>query len=474
MNKLVDRLVGTWISLPKYALVQVLGVALFAVLSWMLGLAKVEEPERYLPDLVGGWTIICVGGYLWSYGVHVRSLWSERTLWQLPEIVITLAICSWGILFGWMERLEILYIILAVVYALRHRRCYRLGGLQVLYPSMVLLSSIALLWASDFVMGLQVLERQVTLVLLPLTAIWMPISRVSIPRIVSWIARFLLLFMTLQCIVYIFLAGHYTSSLWDCFTFDKRYLDHLPGVIIYHKLMLWSSTIHPSWWMLFLSLPWFIVLDYKLTKRLNQGVAEVSGLLSTGEWVLYGGLLVLFAFINQPRYAIWVLAMGVVWPLVRWALATYSSRIVGGGLLVIFGGIAGLFTLGPTLSILGDTERVGLTNNALEHIGQSLPWGMGLGADGRIQQQLFQHNHSHNNLLTMVVDMGVMGAVLMIALWGLSLWLATKRQNTPFLVFFLLLFPLMLIDSVLYVRSMAHLIALYVCLLAGYTMRRSD
>ncbi|MDO4707062.1 MAG: hypothetical protein Q4A61_01395 [Porphyromonadaceae bacterium] len=459
-------------SLPVFVLVQIVGLlALLALRPWLMTEA---EPDQYIPLLTGLWLAICTLGYLVSYANRVT--WTAvRThlLDWLPELWLTLAIASWTI--GLRYQLLMLkgYVILAVVYALYHRRLYRLSSLHWLFVSFVLCSALGLLWGEYTEQGRKVLEVLIALAVLPLSSALMPISPSRLPRISLWLCRLLFSFLTLQIAHYLYLSACYAQHLWDCFSFDKTYLLPLFEGVVHEKMMLWSVVVHPSWWLLFLTLPYMLQWQAWSERKLGARSDELgSDILSLAERVVYGMGLVLFAFITQPRYGLWVAFIALGWFPLQWLIARLPRRLTAASLVALVWAFA--FGITWVVDLFQDEERRAMLDKSFAYIQSAWPWGGGLGADTQLQLEEFAHRHSHNGLITMLVDMGLWGGLVWLGLLGGVVWLClgrARRQNKPFLLFFFLLLLLLLIDSVLYVSITVPLIALYVCLLGSWQER---
>lgn len=455
-------------SLPRFVLVQIVGlIALTALRPY---LKTVAEPDQYIPHLTWAWSGLCLLGYMADLlrGSAIRSIRREAFS-SLPEIALTIATISWAFGLG-IQLLAIkAYAALALCYGLYHRRLYNLSPLHWLFVGFVLCSSLGILWSQYPAQGWKVIEMQMALVALPLTDALMPTSPSHLNRTTQWLCRLCFSFITLQIAQYIYLSTFYAEHLWDCFSFDKTYL--APGFvhIVYKKLMLWSHVIHPSLWLLFLAPPYLLQWHAHLS-RLGQSCEchHRQDLISLSELTIYSIGLVLFAFITQPRYGLWVAFVALGWQPLLWLMARLPRRVSASALI----GIVCLFTISTTwvVDLFQEGERRAMLENALTYIRSTWPWGGGLGADTQIQFAAFEHRHSHNALLTLLVDMGLWGGFLWFALFAGTIWLCVgrqTRQNLPFLLYFLLLLLLLLVDSVLYVSLTLPLIALYVCLLGS-------
>lgn len=460
-------------SLPIFVLVQIVGlIVLMALRPWLV---TMTHPDQNIPLLTGLWTVLCALGYFISYA-NRATLTAVRTqiLDWLPEIGLTLAIVLWTMGLKYQLLMLKIYLVLAVVYGLYHRQTYKLSPLHWLFVVFVLCSAPGLLWGEYTEQGRRVFEILLALAILPLSAALMPISPSRLPRINLWLCRLLFSFITLQIAQYLYLSTFYAEHIWDCFSFNKTYLEPAFVGVAHEKMMLWSVTIHPSWWLMFLALPY--MLQWQLwSERKHNGEQSSQGtaFLSLAERVVYGVGLVLFAFITQPRYALWVAFIALGWFPLQWLLARLPRRLMVGGLVIL----VWAFTLGITwvVDIFQDGERRAMLDKAFTYIQSTWPWGGGLGADTQLQLEEFGHRHSHNGLITMLVDMGLWGGLVWLGLLGGVVWLCVgreERQNKPFLLFFLLLLLLLLIDSVLYVSIMVPLISLYVCLLGSEIERK--
>lgn len=459
--------------LPRYLVVQVLG--LLALLVLRPALASISTPEAYVPHLSGIWLALCAIGYAVTYATR-RGLARLRTvqLDDLPEIWLTLTIASWGLGLKALHPLLIGYILLAIYCGIRQRRLYRLSGLHLLFIGFFLASALGLIWANEPKAGWRVLEKQLPLLLLPLSALVMPPRRGRIVSITRWLCRLLFSALTLQIAQYLYLSTFYAQHLWDCLSLNKTYLVPNFWGVVHEMMMLWSPILHPPLWMFFLALPYLLHIHCRQRETIpHEPKHSTSDFLPISELIAYGICLILFGCITQPRYTLWVILVGIVWiPLCR-LLERIPRRLAAfGGWLTLSASVIGGIT--AVLTLVKEDERLAMRDNALTYIREQWPLGGGLGADTQIQRELFGHGHSHNALLTMMVDMGLWGAVVWFALLGAVVWLCVGRRgrrNMPFLLFFFLLLLLLVVDSVLYVGIALPLIALYVCLLGSEAER---
>lgn len=459
--------------LPRFMILQLLGLLTLCVLR--PALASLSNPDQYIPLLTQLWLALCALSYATSYVSKVRlGDLGRQALKYLPQVWLLLTIASWA--FGLRVQLPLMigYVVLAIYNGTHQRVVYKLSGLHLICLGFFVASAVGLLWAEYPREGWRILEKQLPLLLLPLTALTMPQSSSNIAWVTKWLCRLLFSALTLQIAQYLYLSTFYAEHLWDCLSLNKVYLAPDFGGVVHEKVMLWSEVIHPSWWLFFLVTPYLLQCHALFFgERGREGGARRQSFLTTPELVTYGIGLILFGFITQPRYGLWVTFIALGWFPLQWLLRRLPRLWAAGGLV----GLVWAFVLSLTwvLDIFKDEERQAMMGNALAYIRSTWPLGGGLGADRQIQLEAFNHRHSHNALLTMMVDMGLWGAVVWLGFLGGIVWLCVGRkgrQNMPFLLFFFLLLLLLVVDSVLYVGIMLPLIALYICMLGSEIERK--
>lgn len=445
-----------------YIGIQTLGILaiLIAVLMGNTEIKALEAPKEQLWIVYTLWWITALAGYAASFFPELRSYLREFRPKYIPEIILVVGAISWSYSIWWTENAEIVYLTVCTGLLLWRRR-FTLSDIGVVHWACiiyVLTTAIGALWSEYPERGAHFTEKQLMLILLPLSAGILSLSKEQVLRI-SWvILRLSLSVLVLQMLVYLYLVTVYSGGVLDGLTINKFYLKAFPHTTIYNILMPWAHMEHPSYHLLFFSAPWasIIALSSSLRKNLR---------LELGLYYLF---LIIFTFITQARYGFWVIGL---LPLL--ALSSYIKGIRSSTKLrYMLGVIVATILIGTIYylyqhNVFSDGPRLEMFAYAIEHIKRYGIFGAGSGTDYTLIMERFGHPHSHNSFLSVALDTGIIGVVAMLALVCSTIYAAVKYHNRAILYWMLLLLPMMLIDSPFYVYQVIPPMALYFLLLGG-------
>lgn len=430
-------------------------MGVLAMLGWVLTHRSQfadHRPDGYLPYLYVYWAGVACVGYGVSYGRAIITRLDRGVSWPDLEVLLlggALALWCW-----WPVKLEIPLVAL-VGYALLSRvrtgRSYPMTPFSWACIALAIVPWLGLLWGESWPEGR---SKASMLLLVGCSAVatrYIRIPRERVWQIFTVVFRFVIAILVLQILCYLCLAYFYGGGpLTKCFTFEKLYNMNDAAFLYF---MPWTHTTHPTFWSYYLGI--VLILGYYIHRR--------YGWLSRIEIGNYWLLMLIFCFIEQPRYgfALVGLVAGViaVVELKPWL----SIRLLIGGLIALVMGFVGLLVLYRP-GFLYDPLRQGIYADALEALIDALPWGYGTGADTMLHIATHEQGHSHNAFLTAGIDHGLLGIGVLLVWLGLGLWQGWRERNAVLCTALLLLIPLLLIDTPFYTRAMTYLVALYVFL----------
>lgn len=445
-------------SLPLYLWIQLGGILAFVLCVLRYEETFANQGESLLPYTYIYTGVLVVGSYVVSYWREALDYLRNWSWEQGGESLILAAIVVWGLSPGDVEGLSIAIMIYALLMGAVRRRIVMPSAFQWAGVLVALYPLVAMLWTSDFALGW--IYAPLTLLIggLGLVSGCLALDADRITRMMTILFRIGFGWMTLQILCYLTLSHHYLDTgLLSFLTLEKYYTGGVESPP-YLLFMPWAKAKVPAFWMLYLSLPLF-------TSYLMLASGRKTS-LRWGEIAIYWLMLATFCLIEQPRYGFGVLGLFILmvcaerW--VHWVRPRLWLRLAVVA-VVLLGAGGAVWTLG----LLADPFRWSVYAHAVDIIRDNLPLGLGTGMDRYVHMELFRHEHSHNSFLTAGVDAGLIGLGALL-LWVLAgVWTAIRQRNYYLAVFLLLLIPLMCLESPLYMRRMARLIAIFVLLLGG-------
>lgn len=448
------RLIAPLRSIPMYMWLHLIGVALMLMWTQVVRphTSGITVSDEHLPVYLF-WGVMTALGAVHALG---GNLWQRlrQTTWEdLGILILVLWAGAWVFHPTLMIQGMHLWLGYALLTVVRSRRWYGISVLSWASWLLVALGYLGILWASDRAVGWLQAEIALPLLQVGLVLPLVRLSRSGSERLMR--ALFFLGFavLALQIYYYIDLEHYYDGArgILRCFTFDKLYIyDDAP----HHYLTPYTRVIHPSYLMLMLAYPLWHTYRLRLESR--------------GASLVYWLGMLLVCFILQPRYGFAICAGLALYPLARRVLPSlrrlHWAYWVGLG-IVALGAVLGLIA---RVNFLHDGLRVAVYRNAVETIVAHLPLGLGTGADSLVHMERFAHLHSHNSWLSEGVDHGLLGLVAL-SLWVVALGYEALRRRSMFVgAYLILLLPLMMIESPLYMTYtirfvVVHLLICYIC-----------
>jgi len=293
-------------------------------------------------------------------------------------------------------------------------------------------SGITLTYTSDFEQGINLLERRLSLFLVPLILLLFN----STTKKRKW---FLLSFIAGNLIAIVWCLGIYLlDGVWG--TSDYR-------IFRFHSVI--SEFKHYNYIGLNLSLG-LLFSAYLLKDKKLQYQISIFGLLSF--------IYVLFIYMTQSRASLIILSFISGFILIRFLLIKCGNKLIKIGLVLLFSILVlGIVRVSPVfqsldLSVLKiadiDHERAILWEQALNKIKESPLLGYGVGDSLLLLDEFNNPANSHNQLLGFLLEGGFISLFLFFSAWAFHLF-AIRREKISWyaLAIYIVFFTFLLIES---------------------------
>lgn len=422
------------------------------------------------------WLTVCMGGMLYQFRTKIsaninqikRELQTDIIRWETLAIEFFIVL---GAMLGissalHLMRAEIVIIALCLYSAIRYRERYtQISWLVYIIGLIPLSTAVGLLYTDHLDKGVALLNLQLIL-LMPLLRPYIKLPRSHIERIFSVLFHLCLAMMIYQTMIGAIYIGHYSEHVWDFITFNKCYITQLPNTAPYWPLLSWLHTHHPTGILLLFSIVGLVYSYHRIVKSRDTNPHFIS--------YIYFLLSLWVSLLLQSRYGI-LASIGTLTLLSIFHIRRYLKRkwrvIVMISTIIALSVIGLASNLAEKISFFGDSLRLQVFTNAIDTWLKSPILGLGAGSDAFVHLEQLDHIHSHNVLLSILVDTGIFGGFVIIALYIGLLWESIKLRNFPVGAFTLLWIPLSWIDSVFYSSLFCYLTALFFFLLLSVDQR---
>lgn len=422
---------------PLVALVLLVLALVLSLLLWgELRAHKEWSPLVHKLVMSGSSIALLLGGW-WSYGSRIKAYFRQLPaayVSDLPFLFLCLSFLAWQLSRSWGWQALAIAIGLALWQSIKKRQFYR-PPLIAFWPLLYVLVESLFAIASPYPReALHIIGQHCALLLVPLMACltrWGERERRLLTSIgIPVLLAYLVLTMTTYFLELPFWTRHWT----DILSLAKDYLTDLPENFTVDR-------VFPSWRLIRLPMTmlwttgFLLAVRYKVERRF--GFLELLAVL----------LLVLFTFILRVR-------IGAFYLVIAGLLLFFSSRE---GLFARYYSLKRmLFALGGVLLLVQlavatlDAGRIELYQQSFEALEGHEVWGAGVGAGRVIHRIPYNHQHTHNMLLSSYVEMGVVGLLFMLLLFGGLIYRSYRQRDwlLGLFTFFLLLNSLT--DSPLY------------------------
>lgn len=386
-----------------------------------------------------GLSFCIISTTIWSFFNH-HILFKQKN-WL--RILIVMASCCTVFLFTYKlsksYKSSIVLLILCGIYAIWKRKYIKPELPTILFGCFALFHILGGIWNTNLPMTFKLLNDGEILFLF-IAAIISLFYRMSPEESKSFITICFKGFLSLLAFnftVYILYIASVENSFFCFFTFNKAYLS-------YYEILSWTLFKHPSYisWVILLigGLAYFVWKEQKDNK------------ITTLELIAYAILLLFFAFIMQARITIIGYALALL--LFAWL---HITRFWAMKIKIIIVSIFSTLIL-ITIAILvtkttffSDPIRMSFFKAVLES-NHNIIFGAGTAAQREISESL-GYGHLHNDFLSIWVDLGTIGLLLVIS-WIISTFYQSIIQRNHYILYTLLLaLMFMSTDTFLYLGS---------------------
>lgn len=410
---------NNWIVLATIIpIVATFFVTFFIDFSW-----DNEIHKKILINSSFAYGLICVT--IWMVTRHHFLFQKNQWIRNLIVIVASCVVVLWTYKHKITFRFDILLLLLTGLYVIVYRKWTKPNAVILSFLAFVLLKYIGLLWSKHIEYAWEMVKEEMLIfsLLVPVISFGFRVNAKEQHAFIAICFKMFLFLLASNFIFYLIYIDFSNNQLFNFFTFDKGYMN-------FYEIIGWSYFFHPSFisWV-FLLIGGLGIFVWKKNHRL----------ISLGEIVLYAVLLLCFVFMMQARVAIlgyFIAVMYFMW--LRFG-NVFSSRMryvilsVGGLLSLV--AIAFLTT---RTSYFSDPIR----NNTFQIIANQLSKGNLLWGDGTATQRFIMKDtgifHVHNDFLSILIDLGIIGLGLFL-FWIISI-LKTKEHIAQYtLLIFLLI-----------------------------------
>lgn len=442
MNQLEQTYPAKWWSVSSYVLMLLPLLVIAYVISWW---AKIGWGL--------GFAIVAVGGVYSAWRCYREALtaYFKSFDWdKLGECLALGVLLMWGIQPTSLEVGGLVLAAYAVATYYKRRTLYPLGLWGKWSIALGLAPFVGILWSSSLGLGFSVAMMRLMILVLALASACVSWRPEQLERVLKVALYMGMAWMGIIIVMYLTIAPADGLSLTVCLGFDKLYY---LGTDPYNHVMPWLRP-QPAFWCFYLGVPLFACCGYWAKGRWANPL----------DLLVYVLMLVGVCFILQPRYGFGLVGLLGVLVVLGYLYQRWRISLLWLGVGFALVALLGVWVINH-LGLFADAYRGRLYHDAWEAIVSNLPLGLGTGADTQLHLETIQHLHSHNSFLTIGVDMGIVGLILLAGWLVLGVRHAVRRRSVEICAFGLVLFPLMLTESPLHSTHIVRLVAVYLFLL---------
>lgn len=452
-----------------YLIVPTILLLIIALLLFFKGLSfdfltyRSESPNMHQAFLIFGAIALPLLSLLVSDGVFRNE--------PLHSKILMIGISSFAISMVFnLHFIYIFSIVFSVCVALNlyfERKVYRPTIFHLLILIYFVINTVSLLWTSDFVSGTKFIEKDLSMLYVPLLFCLFSLRQEQVKTILVVVGRWFMFFAFLSVCAWILQSRVLGISLLESFSTTKHFLvdSYSPFVLIFS----WSNFDHPTYISICLILG-LSVLWYYVGKKI------------VAVWeLIFGIAIVLFlSVITQSRF------MLLSWSIVNIIFILYYLRrsrkkaIVFICVLVACVSLSVYFNPNSAKSLFWDDVRDMHYSVAFESIGENTLLGTGIGGMTKyinkdnplytpIKDSWDGHYHPHNQVIGDFMQTGVLGLLSIVVLIIYMLYSSIKQRNILFFSFVLIYILLMSIEMPLMVDQGLYCFVFFISL---FTARR--
>lgn len=452
-----------YLIVPTILLSVVVLLLVFKGLSFDFLTYRLESPNMHRVFLIFG-----------AIALPLLSLLASDSVFRnepLHSKILMIGISSFAI--SMVFNLHLIYIfsiVFSVCVAVNlyfERKVYRPTIFHLLVFIYFVINTISLLWTNDFVSGTKFIEKDLSMLYVPLLFCMFGLRREQVKTILVVAGRWFMFFAFLSVCAWILQSRVLGISLLESFSTTKHFLvdSFSPFVLIFS----WSNFDHPTYLsiclILGLSVLWYYV---------GKNIVAVWELI-------FGIAIVLFlSVITQSRF------MLLSWSIVNIIFILYYLRrsrkkvVLFVCLLIACVSLLLYFNPNSAKSLFLDDVRDMHYSVAFESIGENTLLGTGIGGMTKyinkdnpvydpIKNKWDGHYHPHNQVIGDFMQTGVLGLLSIATLIIYLLYSSIKQSNILFFSFVLIYILLMSIEMPLMVDQGLYCFVFFISL---FTARR--
>jgi len=393
----------------------------------------------------------------------------RSSIWYL--IVVLTAIS-----FPWSERINSIGLLLLIAHWFIDRnwfakiRSFQFTPTTICMWAFFLLQALALFWSNDKVTGWQSTQVKLSLFIYPL--LFSTENYLNRDKL-----RKLFLFFCISC----------TISLLYCIIYSTYFNYHLGWNLVFNRMKISEGIMHPGYYSNYFAFAIvFCALELLHHKQLEQGMKQI--------YLLFICLFSFAIIVLASKTALIFLFLFILYLLWHWSgiLKNILLRILL-FVMLLFGTLAVFYIVPSIHNRMLDTwnnlssvdHTISFSNSTGSRIAAwQLEWkiikpnwliGYGTGeANGLLMQEfkrgdyasLIEYNmHTHNQLLHIWIDLGLLGVLFLLSFIGFSFTEALQKGMKEAYWMSLLIFVNILTDDMLEIQAGIVFFIFFLCLL---------
>lgn len=394
----------------------------------------------------------------------------QRDFWQtrLHRMIVVWGLAGFFVAlhfnFNFCYVFSIVFGVIALLNVAIERRLHKPNTLFILFAAYFAVNLISWLWTSDPKAGAKQANLLLAFIYIPLGFSMIGVQQRELTLIFRSIARWLLFFAVVSVCSWILQCRAYDIPLQDALALIKRNWDiYKPYEIVY----AWNIFNHPTY--IAFSLCFGLVLYFFYTKR---------GDFSLLELIFYSIVIAWLSLITQSR------VMLVMWLMINSAGVVYllkgrKSRLVVAAIFVLVAVFSAIAFRTQVMSFIADPVRKMHYQVAMQAISENGLQGTGLGGMTKyinwqnplyigFLEETFTHAHPHNQFLGDLMQSGVLGLLVTLAIVFYLIYIGVRQRSWIVLGTTAILLLLMMIEMPMFYGHGLYFVVLILSLVVQH------
>lgn len=369
--------------------------------------------------------------------------------------------------FNFCYVFSIVFGVIALLNVAIERRLHKPNTLFILFAAYFVVNLISWLWTSDPKAGAKQANLLLAFIYIPLGFSMIGVQQRELTLIFCSIARWLLFFAVVSVCSWILQSRAYNITLQEAVVFGKQ---NLGAYASYEIVYAWNIFNHPTY--IAFSLCFGLVLYFFYTKR---------GDFSLLELIFYSIVIAWLSLITQSR------VMLVMWLMINSAGVVYllkgsKSRLVVASLFVVVAVFSAIAFCTQVMSFIADPVRKMHYQVAMQAISENGLQGTGLGGMTKyinwqnplyigFVEASFPHTHPHNQLLGDLMQSGILGLLVTLAIVFYLIYIGIRQRSWIVLGTATILLLLMMIEMPMFYGHGLYFVVLILSLVVQHKNR---